>query len=237
MEKREYLKAKLLRKKRGGYENNKKYLYSSTESLEYIVNQIDNGLRVDDNKVDLLFTGDDENKSKLIDLLIYYPTKVREYKYINNEVINSLFTKYSFTIDVMKKTCRRHGNGKSSNQRSRHMDSIRGRCKEYGIERDIISEDIVYVERCPISDVLLEYGNITPTMNSPSVDRINPNKGYTKDNIWVISLRANILKNKHTINSLKDYIELLKKKKKKLYNDIKTIDDMIIEYLPILERM
>jgi hypothetical protein len=39
-------------------------------------------------------------------------------------------------------------------------------------------------------------------MNAPSIDRIDNNKGYTKDNIMVISRRANILKKDATFDEL-----------------------------------
>jgi hypothetical protein len=45
--------------------------------------------------------------------------------------------------------------------------------------------------------------------NAPSVDRINSTKGYTKDNIWIISHRANQLKNDATLAEMKLMVENL----------------------------
>jgi len=41
------------------------------------------------------------------------------------------------------------------------------------------------------------------TEYAPSLDRIDSRKGYTKDNIQVISNKANILKNDATLSELK----------------------------------
>ena len=38
--------------------------------------------------------------------------------------------------------------------------------------------------------------------NSPSLDRIDSSKGYTPDNVWVISRRANIIKHDATLEEL-----------------------------------
>ncbi len=46
-------------------------------------------------------------------------------------------------------------------------------------------------------------------MESPSLDRIDSTKGYTKGNIWVISNRANTLKNDATLSELKLLVERL----------------------------
>jgi hypothetical protein len=60
--------------------------------------------------------------------------------------------------------------------------------------------DIVIPERCPVLGITLDperRGNLNrrPRDNAPSIDRIDPRKGYTPDNIMVISYRANVLKN------------------------------------------
>ena len=34
--------------------------------------------------------------------------------------------------------------------------------------------------------------------NSPSFDRINPKLGYVKGNVWIVGLRANVIKNDGT---------------------------------------
>jgi hypothetical protein len=48
--------------------------------------------------------------------------------------------------------------------------------------------------------------------NIPSLDRIRPERGYTKGNIWVISNRANTLKNNATLEELELLVKNLRKK-------------------------
>lgn len=64
------------------------------------------------------------------------------------------------------------------------------------IEFNLSKGDIEWVLVCPLLDIILEYDQRFCTKdNSPSVDRIDSTKGYTKDNVWVISSKANRMKN------------------------------------------
>lgn len=55
--------------------------------------------------------------------------------------------------------------------------------------------DVEWVTKCPILGIDLDYTNKATTDNSPSLDRIDPAKDYTKENVWVISNKANRMKN------------------------------------------
>lgn len=61
---------------------------------------------------------------------------------------------------------------------------------------DLQVSDIVIPTVCPVLGVPLEMhkGSSGGRSNSPALDRIDNNKGYTKDNIQVISHRANVMK-------------------------------------------
>lgn len=61
---------------------------------------------------------------------------------------------------------------------------------------------------CPIFGTKLEWsccrGNTGGGLpNSPSLDRIDPSKGYVKGNVWIISHRANTIKNDASHEELK----------------------------------
>lgn len=73
------------------------------------------------------------------------------------------------------------------------------------LELDITPEDISIPAICPVLGIPIFSGSGAGgfTDNSPSVDRINPNKGYTKDNIRVISHRANRLKYNATLEEIR----------------------------------
>jgi len=76
------------------------------------------------------------------------------------------------------------------------------RAKQRGLEFSITKDDIIIPDICPLL--------LTP-MESPSLDRIDSTKGYTPDNIQVISNRANTLKNNATLEELQTLVENLSK--------------------------
>lgn len=77
---------------------------------------------------------------------------------------------------------------------------------------DISPEDIVIPEVCPIFGMpLVTYlGAHRYLDNKASLDRIDPNKGYVKGNVWVISWKANRLKSDNTIETLEAILSGLK---------------------------
>lgn len=70
------------------------------------------------------------------------------------------------------------------------------RCKKSGREFTIKVEDIKIPHNCPVLGIELNMnvGKSGAYYNSPSLDRIDNRKGYTPDNIQVISQRANAMK-------------------------------------------
>ena len=81
------------------------------------------------------------------------------------------------------------------NPAKRMYNSAKVRAKRYGHEFTITVDDIRVPERCPILGVLLETGKGRALARSPTLDRIDNNRGYTPDNVQVISYRANTMKN------------------------------------------
>jgi predicted nucleic acid-binding Zn-ribbon protein len=70
------------------------------------------------------------------------------------------------------------------------------RCKGTDREFNLEVSDIVIPDFCPILGIKLNMnsGKSGAYRNSPSLDRIDNSKGYTKDNIQVISQLANAMK-------------------------------------------
>ena len=59
-----------------------------------------------------------------------------------------------------------------------------GRAKQAGIDFNLSKEDIYIPEYCPLLNVKLEYDHINGlNAYSPSLDRIDNSRGYTKDNV------------------------------------------------------
>lgn len=83
------------------------------------------------------------------------------------------------------------------------------RAKKKGLEFSITLDDIEVPELCPVFKIPMIAGG--DSFNSPSLDRIDSSKGYTKDNIMVISYRANTLKNDATFEEIKMLFEFYNK--------------------------
>ena len=85
----------------------------------------------------------------------------------------------------------------------------RARTKQ--LEFTITQSDIVIPELCPVLKIPLFYGDGNACPNSPSIDRIDNTKGYTSDNVAVISHRANWIKGEMTIDDVRHLIKENKK--------------------------
>ena len=93
---------------------------------------------------------------------------------------------------------------------------MRNRCKQRaltdGREFDLELEDIIIPTHCPILHIPLavnsnayKNGKYGPNDFSPSLDRIDNSKGYVRENIQVISQRANRMKGAATVDDLKAF--------------------------------
>lgn len=74
------------------------------------------------------------------------------------------------------------------------------RAAKRGLAFNITVADIVIPSHCPILDIELQCNDGKPGASSPSLDRVDPELGYVKNNVRVISFRANTLKNNMTRN-------------------------------------
>lgn len=83
------------------------------------------------------------------------------------------------------------------------LSSAKARAKEFGLQFNIDIFDIIVPNICPVLGI--ELSTSGHKNNSPSLDRIFPEYGYTKGNVRVISWRANWIKN----NATPDEIEKL----------------------------
>jgi hypothetical protein len=97
-------------------------------------------------------------------------------------------------------------------QPARHMlNNSKQRAKKAGLEHTLTINDIVIPDFCPVLGIKLETGDRRNHYNAPSIDRIDNTKGYIKENIVVVSTRANLLKKDATIDELIMISEFYKK--------------------------
>ena len=106
-------------------------------------------------------------------------------------------------------------------------NAAKTRAKRLGREFSIKISDIHIPQTCPVLGIPLFYGKKVFTDNSPSVDRIDSNKGYTKDNIAVISCRANRIKHNLTADEL-DLISAYMRKHEAIINRINLEKEVVV---------
>lgn len=88
------------------------------------------------------------------------------------------------------------------------------RAERDGTEFSITREDIPAIpDICPIALIPIHFKEIPskgPSDNSPTLDRIDPNRGYTKDNIRILSHKANRWKSNMTIEDVERILAYMK---------------------------
>lgn len=90
------------------------------------------------------------------------------------------------------------------------LHSARVNAKRGDFPCSIALTDIVIPEFCPLLGIRIERST-TGRRNdaSPSLDKIKPELGYVRGNVWVISWRANRIKNNATLQELQMITERL----------------------------
>jgi len=94
------------------------------------------------------------------------------------------------------------------------VNASKQRAKNKNREHQITVEDIksIYPQngKCPIFGIDLVFGDSGFRENSPSIDRIDSTKGYTIDNVQIISWKANRIKSYATVEELEMIVAYLK---------------------------
>jgi hypothetical protein len=89
-------------------------------------------------------------------------------------------------------------------------NNAKQRAKKLNIEFTLTKDDIDIPDTCPVFGFPLKREGRETWMYAPSIDRIDNTKGYIKENIIIVSRRANILKKDATLDELRklaDYYE------------------------------
>jgi hypothetical protein len=117
--------------------------------------------------------------------------------------------------DIMRKIRTKHGltNGRIWSPVYYLWSSAKYRAKIKGLEFSIEPSDISVPDVCPLLDIPISRRKKSLGDNSPTLDRVDGTKGYTKDNIWVISYKANRSKNNLSLDELKKLVANLEVKK------------------------
>lgn len=84
---------------------------------------------------------------------------------------------------------------KNIDPRKKLFSQARNRARRKNIEFTLKISDIIIPENCPLLECPFIVGERYNYEYTHSLDRKNPNRGYTKDNVWVITKKANSMKN------------------------------------------
>jgi len=92
--------------------------------------------------------------------------------------------------------------------------NAKARSAKKGLIFNLDLDDIVIPKTCPLLGIPLFPGDkeTGPIRNSPTLDRIYPDRGYVKGNVWVISYKANSMKNDASPEEIKRLSENLERK-------------------------
>lgn len=107
-------------------------------------------------------------------------------------------------IKLEKKTKFRHKEADTERVfRDNQLANIKQRCNKLGLEYNLSVDKLAWPDVCPILGIKLRRGREGFKDGcSPSIDRLNPNRGYTLDNVRVISRLANTMKSNATPEQL-----------------------------------
>lgn len=85
--------------------------------------------------------------------------------------------------------------------------NARYRARKYGVPYTLTIDDLPEIpEYCPAIGIKIRHTigrRVGISDQSPSLDRIDPLKGYVKDNLSIISVKANRIKNNATADELR----------------------------------
>jgi hypothetical protein len=94
------------------------------------------------------------------------------------------------------------------------LNASRARAKEKNREHTLTKQDLFDLypkdNKCPIFGFELQWNTSGFRENSPSIDRIDSSKGYTKENVQIISWKANRIKGYASVEDLELLLSYLK---------------------------
>lgn len=105
--------------------------------------------------------------------------------------------------------------------RTHLCSKARKRGRQRGMEATIKPSDLVWPSHCPVLGIELDYPAVSGLRkglavqpNWPSLDRWDSTKGYVPGNVFVISYRANTLKNSATYAEILQVAKYLSRRPK-----------------------
>ncbi len=102
--------------------------------------------------------------------------------------------------------------------KKRQLMLARRRARIKGLEATIRVADVNWPTHCPVLGIKLDYSRSPDRSRDaiPSLDRWDNSKGYVPGNVFVISYRANTLKNNANIEELESILRYLRERPRAL---------------------
>lgn len=109
------------------------------------------------------------------------------------------------TEHYCSRSCQNTTHGMAGSPRHKIWERTKKRAREKGIKFKLTVHDVPEVpSKCPVLGIKIEANpEAGPLDSSPSVDRIDPAKGYVPGNVRIISNRANRLRSDGTAEELR----------------------------------
>lgn len=109
------------------------------------------------------------------------------------------------TEHYCSRSCQNMTHGMAGSPRHKIWERTKKRAREKGIKFNLTVHDVPEVpNRCPVLGIKIKANSEAgPLDSSPSVDRIDPTKGYVPGNVRIISNRANRLRSDGTAEELR----------------------------------
>jgi hypothetical protein len=136
--------------------------------------------------------------------------------YCKNYYINNRDKEIARAQRTLKKKSRKEQNiyKKKLNRQnplSNILQQAKRRAKLKNVPFDITADDIEVPEYCPVLGIKLAVNKNHAKDNSLSIDRIIPELGYVKDNVAIISFKANTIKSNASIEDLEKVLAWVKR--------------------------
>lgn len=139
----------------------------------------------------------------------------KKYRETHKEQIKAYSDEYNMRPDVVERKSTWYQEKMSKMSIEERLNFMVQRAKSRatlkGVPFDIEGKDIQFVEYCPLLGIKLNWGKTTNeggrNIDTPSLDRIDPKKGYIKGNVKIISSLANMMKSSATLEQLQTFYQ------------------------------
>ena len=147
-------------------------------------------------------------------------------KWLSSEVLSHVASEKKFSRGAIGCGCKRYYLHKEFSSKVdpscfERFHNARKRAKDLELDFNIDPTDCIAPKICPILGLKLKKNKGKSfSENSPSLDRIDPQKGYIKGNVQVISMHANRMKNNGNINEIQMVSNWVKKQYEKKQSEV-----------------